>query len=245
MHIAIVEDREQDRQELTSMLKKYFHNKGIAAAWDCYTSGLDFLAAFSPGQYDLLFLDIYMPELNGMETARKIRQTDTSCSLIFFTTSYAHAVESYEVNASYYLTKPLNETSLARALDLVCTPLGKDNQYITLTVKGNIKTEILLKDIMYVDCISRRTYVHLPEKQLMVNDPIASVLDILSHDSRFLSCNRNVMVNMDWIESVPSDEFLLKNQERVPIRQRGRKTVKKTFLEYTLKELRREVPYEN
>ncbi|MFQ7549226.1 MAG: LytTR family transcriptional regulator DNA-binding domain-containing protein [Blautia marasmi] len=69
---------------------------------------------------------------------------------------------------------------------------------------------------------------------------MASVLDSLSRDPRFLSCNRNVMVNMDWIESVPSDEFLLKNQERVPIRQRGRKTVKKTFLEYTLKGLRRE-----
>lgn len=240
MRIAIVEDREQDRQELISMLKTHFHNKGLAGTWDCYTSGLRFLTTFSPGQYDLIFLDIYMSELNGMETARQIRQTDTSCSLIFFTTSYAHAVESYEVNASYYLTKPLKETALARALDIVCTPLEKDNQYITLIVKGNIKTEILLKDIMYVDCISRRTYIHLPEKQLIVYDPIASVLDSLSRDPRFLSCNRNVMVNMDWIESVPSDEFLLKNQERVPIRQRGRKTVKKTFLEYTLKGLRRE-----
>lgn len=240
MQIAIVEDIENDSRELIKMLKSYFQNKNISADWTCYSSGQDFLDSHYPGRYDLVFLDIYMDGINGMDTARKIRQTDTSCSLIFFTTSYVHAVESYEVNASYYLTKPLKKEALEKALDIVCCPFEKNSQYITLTAKGYLKTKILLGDILYVDCIARHTYVHLFDKQIMVYDPIAAVLDTLAGDSRFLSCNRNIMVNMDWIDSVPSDEFLLKNNEHVPIRQRGRKALKRAFLEYSLKDLRRE-----
>ena len=82
--------------------------------------------------------------------------------------------------------------------------------------------------------------MHLEDRQIIIDNPIASVLEVLSKEERFLSCNRNVIVNMDWVESVPHDEFLLKNQARVPIRQRGRGTVKKRFLAYSLKGLRKE-----
>ena len=199
MQIAIVEDRECDSQELIGMLDSYFRKKNMTAAWKRYASGWEFLDSYSPGQYDLIFLDIYMEGINGMDTAREIRRTDSSCSLIFFTTSYVHAVESYEVDAAYYLTKPLKKEALEKALDIVCCPLEKNSQYVTFTVKGNLKTDILLKDILYVDCIARHTYVHLPDRQVMVYESIASVLNTLSRESRFLSCNRNIMVNMDWI----------------------------------------------
>ena len=67
MQIAIVEDIENDSRELIKMLKSYFQNKNISADWTCYSSGQDFLDSHYPGRYDLVFLDIYMDGINGMD----------------------------------------------------------------------------------------------------------------------------------------------------------------------------------
>ncbi len=76
---------------------------------DRFSSGEDFLGAFTPGKYDLIFLDIYMDGITGMETAKRIRQTDHDCRIIFITISPEFAVESYNVNASFYLLKPIGK----------------------------------------------------------------------------------------------------------------------------------------
>ena len=209
MHIAIVEDNESERHELLQKLTVYFQRENALYTYDTYATGEDFLKAFQPGRYDLVFLDVYMDGISGMDTARTVRQTDASCPLFFISASRMHAVESYEVQAAYYLTKPLKESAFFQAMDRVCAR-----------------------------CLARKTHIHLEQTQLVIDNPIASVLEILSKDARFLSCNRNVLVNMDWVECVLQDEFIMKNQEHVPVRQRGRGVVKKTFLEYTLKGLR-------
>lgn len=240
MEIAIVEDKDSDKEELQHMLNVYFSNKLLQYGCDTFSSGESFLAAFQPGAYDIIFLDIYMEGISGMETAKAIRRLDAACALLFVSTSYMHAVESYEVHAAYYLTKPISEASFFHAMDIVAPPLLKISRYLSASVKGGQEIQILLNDILYIDCLSRKTHVHLEDRQIIIDNPIASVLEVLSKEERFLSCNRNVIVNMDWVESVPHDEFLLKNQERVPIRQRGRGTVKKRFLAYSLKGLRKE-----
>lgn len=239
MHIAIVEDNEKERHELLQMLHAYFLKMNTLYTYDTYAAGEEFLKAFHPGSYDLVFLDIYMDGISGMDTARAVRRTDSSCPLFFISASRMHAVESYEVQAVYYLTKPLEETAFLQAMDRVCSRLTKANRYLTVSVKGHLHMKLLLKDILFVDCLARKTHIHLENTQLVIDNSIASVLEILSEDERFLSCNRNVLVNMDWVECIPQEEFIMKNQEHVPIRQRGRGAVKKAFLEYTLKELRK------
>ena len=238
MHIAFVEDNESERHELLQKLTVYFQRENALYTYDTYATGEDFLKAFQPGRYDLVFLDVYMDGISGMDTARTVRQTDASCPLFFISASRMHAVESYEVQAAYYLTKPLKESAFFQAMDRVCTRLTEANKYLTVSVKGQLNMKLLMKDILFVDCLARKTHIHLEQTQLVIDNPIASVLEILSKDARFLSCNRNVLVNMDWVECVLQDEFIMKNQEHVPVRQRGRGVVKKTFLEYTLKGLR-------
>ena len=110
MNIAIVDDRKTDSDRLVGFIDTYAEQHRLQwGAMDRFSSGEDFLGAFTPGKYDLIFLDIYMDGITGMETAKRIRQTDHDCRIIFITTSPEFAVESYNVNASFYLLKPIGK----------------------------------------------------------------------------------------------------------------------------------------
>ena len=101
MKLAIVDDLKTDSDRLAGFVHTYMEQHQLKLdALDQFESGESFLSGFTSGSYDLIFLDIYMTGITGMETAKKIRQTDHDCRLIFITTSPEFAVESYDVNAN-------------------------------------------------------------------------------------------------------------------------------------------------
>ncbi|MEG1972439.1 MAG: LytTR family transcriptional regulator DNA-binding domain-containing protein, partial [Oscillospiraceae bacterium] len=99
---------------------------------------------------------------------------------------------------------------------------------------------LLLRNILFVDCVAEHTRLHFSQSSMTVDERISNVLTKLSEDVRFLNCNRNVIVNMDQILKTEECSFLLKNGETVPIRQRDCSTVKREFLQYSLRALRKE-----
>lgn len=243
MQIAVIDDQEADRRDLIHMLSRYFESSKVGAACDEYCSGESFLESFHPGKYELVFIDIYMDKINGMDVARRIHQDDVRCRLIFYTTSHTHAVESYDVKASYYLTKPLPYSRLCCALNSCCQDLLEENRYLCVNV-GKAQCKLLFRDIWYVYSVSRNTHIQLKDKELVIKDAISGVIAILMEDDRFLCCNRNFIINMDYVECAMDDFFLMKNNDRIPIRQRGKSAAKKMYLNYSLKNLRKEDPYE-
>lgn len=241
MQIAIVDDNPSDREELKNLLSKYMNNKKLDAHYTEFCCSEDFLTDFEANKYDLVFLDIYMGKTSGMDAARKIYNADTKCRLVFFTTSYTHAVESYDVRAAYYLTKPLVYERLKYAMDSFCEDLIQKNQYIDVHI-GHVKTRILLHNILYVDCLSRKTQIHLIDQVITVIENITLITETLLGDERFLCCNRNIIVNMQHIKNVGQDCFEMIDGQFIPIRQRKKISVKNIYLEYSLRDMRKERP---
>ena len=104
MNIAIIDDLKTDSDRLVGLINTYMEQHRLQCrTMDLFSSGESFLDTFTSGKYHLIFLDIYMDGITGMETAKRIRQTDHDCRIIFITTSPEFAVESYNVNASFYL----------------------------------------------------------------------------------------------------------------------------------------------
>ena len=239
MNIAIVEDLKEDMETLLQMLEAYMKERHIDGKITCFSSGDALLEQFQPGEFQCIFLDIYMEGTDGMETARKIYQQDAACRLIFATVSLTHAVESYGVRAAWYLVKPFDKKQLTEAMDAACEAILRNSRMLTVHVNGT-KADIPYADIFYIDSEIRKTKLHLQEQTLTVDEPIQELLKHLSGDGRFLLCNRNILVNMDQIQKAEEADFLLKNGSRVPLRQRGRAQVKKAFLAWTLRELRKE-----
>jgi len=239
MRIAIIEDNREDMETLQQMLEQYLSERNIAAEINCFPSGDALLEEFQPGAFQCMFLDIYMEGTDGMETARKIYQQDPACRLIFSTISLSHAVSGYGVRAAWYLVKPFDKKQLAEAMDAACESILQDSRLLTVHVNGT-EINILHTDIFYIDSENRKTRLHLQNQTLVVDEPVQMILEGLSTDERFLQCNKNVLVNMDHIQQAEEHDFLLKNGCRVPLRQRGRASLKKAFLAWTLRDLRRE-----
>ena len=106
MNIAIIDDIASDAEQLKRIITSYFENRQIPTEIRYFSSAEALFDDYRPGNFQILFLDIYMDGITGMEAARRIRNQSDDCILVFVTTSSEFAVESYDVNAAYYLLKP-------------------------------------------------------------------------------------------------------------------------------------------
>lgn len=236
LKIALVDDNEKERSRLIEMLRSYGEKACGKAEIAEFASAEEFADAFSPGSFDVVFMDIYMEGRDGMQAARQIYESDRACRIVFTTSSREHAVESYDVGAAYYLVKPVEEEKLKKAIDTVCGARAPERSSIKIRT-GGVSACVNLSDILFADVAEGRTRLHLREMIVKLDDRASDIFPLLSGDERFLSCNRNITVNMDHIERVADDFFIMNNGEYAPIKQRGRAGIKKAFLSYTLRSL--------
>lgn len=153
MKIAIVDD---DRQ-LSDRLMEYMDALLAGSCeWLHYPSGEAFLAAWTPGMCDRVILDIFMGGVTGMDVAREIRRSDREVKLVFCTTSNEFASESYEVNACYYLHKPLEKGRVKAMLDRI--DLAQLEQARTVQLPDG--TAAVLRDIVYADSAAHYVTLH-------------------------------------------------------------------------------------
>lgn len=117
MKIALVDDEQRQLDILRDTLTAALADLGFDAEnIECFTAGDAFLDSMEANKYDIILLDIYMNNLNGVDVARKIREIDEDVALAFCTSSNEYASQSYEVDARYYLQKPISKEKVAAML---------------------------------------------------------------------------------------------------------------------------------
>lgn len=110
--IAIVEDNEKERAYIRSCLDEISKQEEIPLHVEEFSSGTAFLGNYQP-VYDIVLMDIEMPVMNGMETARMLRKIDETVLLLFVTNMSQYAVQGYDVDALDFIVKPINPYSFA------------------------------------------------------------------------------------------------------------------------------------
>lgn len=239
VRIAVIDDFSQDRNTAISLAKEYFVQRKeyekMQIFFDEYDSGEAFLKSYIKGLYDILFLDIYMKSLTGIDIARQISLVDENCHIIFFTSSEEHYPESYEVHAKGYVTKPLKESSFAfcNAMDYVMKQLSLQFSGITLFLNSE-EVFCPFKEILYFEVNNRKLYFHFLEKTIEVSGKYLDYSQELLKDTRFLECYRNLIVNMDYIQNCDKNNFLLKSNEMIPISRRKKQMVLNQYMKYYL-----------
>ena len=240
MRIAVIDDCTQDQQRLLELLEEWSRESGtpLAPAPAVFAGGEQFLADFAPDRFDVIFLDIYMEGLDGMEIARRLRRQDTLCRLVFTTTSADFAVDSYEVEASYYLVKPFCYRKLCQALERCGAALLERDQFLSLP-NGN---RLLLHPIAYTDYQNRRVCVYNQDGtclEISMNQGDFSAL--LLAFPYFCDCMKGMLVNFEAVDKLEEDRFVLKNGVVVPISRLKYRQVRERFLAYTYARVRREM----
>lgn len=142
INIAICDDIIEELEMVSSYVSKNIKDLDIPFKISSFREGQDLIENINSSKqnFDIIFLDIYMKFSNGIDIARRIRDSDKECKIIFITSSKEHAIDSYDVRALYYILKPINEEKLTNAIKIAVESLNKENkQVIIMNKKGNYR----------------------------------------------------------------------------------------------------------
>ena len=236
MNIAICDDLEVDRKILIDMLNRYFTEHNSLVNITTYSSGEDLISDFKHQNFDLIFLDIYMSKLNGIDTAKEIRKKDDNNILVFMTTSTDFALDAYDLDALQYLIKPIIYDKIKKILDKCLKQFATNMRFIKILEDG-YPIKILLNDIYYIDVYDKNCFIHLKDKVIKTYTSLTNLLNLLENSS-FLKCHRSYIVNMLYINEMLSNDFILKNGEKIPITKNDKLNLKQTYLDFVFHQMR-------
>ena len=224
MKIAIVDDLKSDSDALINKLNQYKKARRLEFELCVFSCAEDFLSNFSAGKFQIVFLDIYMGEMTGMDAAKIIFSKDSLCKIIFLTTSEDFARQGYSVNAVYYLIKPIENEEFIHAMEL-CN-IKPDYDVSTVSIKKNGVSRSLNTELIYfIDVYQHTTRVHLCDNVIELYTNFGEFTEPLKNDDRFIVCSRGIMVNLQHVKDIKDCCFIMNNGETVPISRRSKKSI--------------------
>ena len=236
MRAAIIDDRADDRNALFHELDTVLRERGYQVdAIDLFSGGEEFLESFEKGKYDLIFFDIYMDGLNGIETAAQVRSVDRSVRVIFVTTSNDFAAESYSLRADYYLLKPFVHDDIVKAMTLI-DMADYERQRIVSLPDGST---CFLHDIIYTEYYNHRVILHLKnakKKQLRTSQ--GRMEEILCGNDSFFTCTKGIIVNLEYVQRIDDGMIFLSENHQVPVSRRRMAQVRKAHAGYLFSQVR-------
>ncbi|MCD8335820.1 MAG: LytTR family DNA-binding domain-containing protein [Lachnospiraceae bacterium] len=249
MRVAIVDDLADDRDKLQKDVSRWMEENldppvTAPALFDCGETLLDNMKRTGETDsqcFDVIFLDIYMGDgMNGMDTARRIRKIDQDCCLVFTTQSPEFAVESYEVNSSWYLIKPHTYEKLSLALSRCHASLAESRE--SITVRGESGDERLyLHDVSWTEYMNRHVIVHMKDGS---SRPLSmrqgDLAELLLEYPCFCDCMKGMLVNFEAVDQLQKDQFLMKNGQCLPISRLKYQAVREQYLNYSFAKVREE-----
>ena len=201
---------------LHRMIDRWSTETGTAVDVALVTRGED-LARHAASRADIILLDMIMPLVNGMDTARELRQSDTAVRLVFLTSSPEFALESYEVRAFDYLLKPVTYERLAQPLDELSSmrPAATDE----LVIKTSFGYHALrLSDIEYAEARNKHVVFRLRDgRDIEALESFRSVEDRLAQNATFFKCHRSYQVNLRNIDHFDRTDIVMRSGACIPL----------------------------
>lgn len=235
LKIAVCDDMRRDQKKVSEYIMQYADKMMLDIQIETFNDGEALLSAFQECVFKIIFLDIYMDGISGVETALKIRETDKDCMIIFTTSSPDFRAEGFEIGAIHYLLKPLAYNRVEEALKRCNRMLAESEKYLNITVDRHI-IQVRMKDVLYTEVYDKMVLIHTVRETMKTYMPLAKLSALL--DGPFVKCNRSYIVNMRFISGVSKEHFQLQNGETVPIRYNGRQKVKDEYNQYFLNSIR-------
>lgn len=239
LRCAIIEDIEQDARTLEQALQ-------AAAAHTCqiqctpFPSGSVFLRTGTPQSFDVIFLDICMPGLNGIETARRLRTGAPKAAIVFVTSAAEYVWDALPLHPFDYLCKPCDDARVRRLLDDLLLTLSHPEPELELRVARQLIL-VPFSKIHYALAQNHYVTVMTDEGEHRATATFAQIHERLCTEPRFLPCNRGVVVNMDKVLRFEGDAIQMLSGTAFPVRQKDKGRLFAAFTQYQFRHMRREV----
>ncbi len=226
LKIAVYEDNAED----ADLLIRCILESGIPAEYGAFSSGEKLLASFSPGRYDLIFLDIYMGDIQqGVDIAAKIREADPSVTLAFTTTSKEHALESYRLKVYAYLEKPVRPAEVREVLEQALNK-RRNAPAVKLLMDGEHR-DIPLDSILYFEQKNQAVLVNTLTETLRTSQTVKlkDIEPLLPEG--FFRCHHSYIANLRYVKGLDQELriFLMQNGDKVYIRRQDMKKAERAY----------------
>lgn len=208
-NIAVVEDNDQDVKTIINSLTRYASKNQLEFRITRHPDALKLINAYK-SNYDLIFMDIEMPHMTGMEAAKAIRRMDHGVTLVFVTNMAQYAVEGYAVEAFDYILKPVNDFALDLKLNRIMAHVGSTvGERIVIRTEGET-IGLQVRKIYYVEVDGHYLNWHTRDQVYRSLGMLKSIDQQLSKS--FCAISRWHVVNMQYVRSVVGDDVLVEEE---------------------------------
>ena len=210
VRIAVVEDEDSYRTQICDYLSRYESENQVRLSVTLYQDGINLLDEYT-GQFDVIFMDIQMRLMNGLETAQKIRKQDRNVILIFVTNLAHHATDGYDVDAKGFVIKPISYLALARQMDRAIDELSRKQEQFLLLENARQMQRFNLQDVYYIESVGHYLHIHAKNGVYTAHLPIKKVEEQLEN-RHFFKCNSGILVNLRYVEAINQSGALVCGQ---------------------------------
>ena len=239
LKFALCDDDRQQLKQTVGLLEAYLQARpGLEGRIAAFTSGQALLKqAEVQGGFDLYLLDILMPGLDGIQTGRRLRALGDGGEILYLTSSNDFAADSYDVQAFFYLLKPVEEKKLFQVLDQAVEQIGRRRgQGVLVSTRGGTR-HLRLEDIRYVERVGRSIRYYCAGEtvdSLTIRTSFREGVAPLLADRRFCLCGASFVLNLQRVAGVEARSALLDDGSRLTLPRTAAAAFKKAWGAYWL-----------
>lgn len=196
MRIAIVDDDKEEREELQGYVQIYCKERKVSCECQMFSSCMDFVSDYIP--FDIVLLDIEMPDMDGLTGAKKLRKLDEHVVIIFITHMAQYAIRGYEVDALDFMVKPVSYFNLSLKLTKAMKIVSRRRVFSIVSAGSTVILGD--SDIYYIEGYNQYVVYHTKTGTYKVHSSLKAAEEKLG--SSFSRCNNSFIVNLNYISRI-------------------------------------------
>ena len=227
MRIAVCDDEELFRIEFKTILDKVLVNSEYDI--DTFSGGSSLYEAFLKNPFDLVFLDIEMPGIDGITLAKRLRAVSENVQIVFLTSHIEYALEGYEVNALRYLVKPVDMNKLSEVLKFIQDKKNNSRQIMIKQEGEDIVIDI--SDVIYIESLDKNVRIVTSKSEYIIRYNISDYEEELKN-SGFFRSHRSYLISLSKVKKIVKNDVVMDGDISLPVSRSNVKALKEALYAY-------------
>ena len=227
MKIAVCDDQKEYRQFMLKHINFYFNERLIDFQAYEYESGESLLA--SNKKFDMIFLDIEMEELNGIQTTKALNRTNKNAIIFIITAYQKYLDDAMDLNVFRYIDKPIQAKRLYNGLDKAIEQIN--NNEITFRTRDDGIVTLRKSEIVFVEVKIRTAYVSTIKKRYITREKMSFFRKNLTA-TYFAIPHASYIINFSFVRNYHRDHVIMKTGHTISIAPKKQNEIKKKFIQF-------------